>query len=173
MSTGPLPKQVNYRKLAQETGKLEGFIRLDQCERLAGSILETSGEVQVKLSFRKARKHRFLVVGKTDVVVRLECQNCLTPLEFQLQVDVRYFIVNDADVEIPEGEDSLVCEGEMIRPVDIIEDELILGLPMVSRHSDGDCPESHIHINENSPVEGATHKPFAALAELKDKFKRS
>lgn len=173
MSIGPLPEQVNYRKLAQETGKLEGIINLDRCERLADSIVETSGEIQVKLSFRKARKHRFLVVGKADVMVKLECQNCLTPLEFRLQVDLRYFIINDVDVEIPEGEDSLVCEVEMIRPVDIIEDELILGLPMVARHSDGNCPESHSHINDNSPVEGATHKPFAALAELKDKFKRS
>ena len=48
--------------------------------------------------------------------------------------------------------------------VDIIEDDLILLLPMVPRHEEGQCSEHENHFeNEHEPE---THRPFSDLARL-------
>ena len=120
MFTGPLPAQVNHRKLALEKRKLEGVIPLVAFQRLSQSLLDAKGDVTVKLEFRKGRKQQPLVVGSASVVVQMTCQACLTSMPVELNADIRHLIVASeaALLDLPVEVDGIVCEQDRIERQD-------------------------------------------------------
>ena len=70
---------------------------------------------------------------------------------------------------MPEGYEALlVGDDGMLRPADVVEDELILAVPVVPVAPDTDLVEKDWGAPEEE-VERAN--PFAALSALKDKQK--
>lgn len=179
MVTGTLPEQVNYRKSANENRKLEGSIPLAKFSRLSKSLENDVGAVEVKIEFRKGRKQKALLVGTASAKVTLMCQRCLSEMSYNLAVSIRHFVVEseEALLDLPQEENSILCLEDRISLVGIFEDELIVELPMVSKHllSDeggkGKCRVEH--ENDATPVKANTHRPFAGLSDLKNDFKRS
>jgi uncharacterized protein len=80
---------------------------------------------------------------------------------------------------LSENEDAMVAPGNVILVVDLIEDELILAMPMIPRHEEGQCPETDCEPKAISSQEGrdvqevpTTYRPFADLAKAIDKQKK-
>ena len=91
-------------------------------------------------------------------------------------------IVNsEAELEaLDEEDDGLICSEDQLLLADLLEDDLILSLPMVSRHAKGECPADGVSMllasraamdldqdqrqAENPTKE--TYRPFAGLADL-------
>ena len=154
--------------MVNDHAKLEGTIPLERFTRLTQSLKNDKGNVQVELGFRKGRKHRTGIVGKAKVSVGLECQACMDLLVFPLEVEVRLTLVNSEAMllELPQEEDGLVVEEKLVHLVDLFEDELIIGLPMVARHTDGECGDRYREVEDLTPLPEAdegTYKPFAGL----------
>jgi len=176
MFPAPLPARVNHRKLATDNRKIEGLLPLSGFTRLAESLLATEGEVSAKLSFRKGRKHSTIVIGDIHVTVSLLCQNCLSPVDHELKAELHHAIVNseEALLRLEEDEDGILSLEDLIYTVDLLEDELILSLPMVAKHSSANCQvegyEADIADNQEVESEAETYKPFAGLAGLKDEL---
>ncbi|VXC28359.1 conserved hypothetical protein [Burkholderia sp. 8Y] len=109
--------------------------------------------------------------------VWLTCQRCLSPYSQHLDVDATYRIVateEEAD-EYPLDEDEIevIVGSRQFDLVDLIEEELLLSLPLVPKHSV--CPEVHESLlsasAEDEAVEGDEEaekpNPFAVLEKLK------
>jgi uncharacterized protein len=114
----------------------------------------------------------------------LACQRCLAPYEQAFNVDATYRIVESeaqAD-EFPLDDDELdvIVGSKHFDLIDLIEEELLLSLPLVPRHDV--CPEVHESLvsgageggGEDEPQEPgesgetpARPNPFAALGALK------
>ena len=175
MLTGPLPEKVDHRKLVNDQAKLEGTIPLVNFSRLVQPLKSDQGNVQVSLGFRKGRKHRIIVAGKAAVNVSLECQACLGSQDFLLEVKLLLTIVGtqSALLELPQEEDGLLVEDKLVVLVDLIEDELMLGLPMVARHADGDCDDVYRlpepPLEPLAVTEEGTYRPFAGLLDGQEK----
>ena len=79
--------------------------------------------------------------------VVLTCQRCLGDLPFDVDIERRILLARDA-VELERLEQALGLEGEAIlvanrlNLVDLVEDEVLLGLPLVPMHEPGECPET-------------------------------
>ena len=166
MLTGPLPERVDYLKLVSDRAVLQGIIPLHRFSRLAQLLENDNGNVQVRLEFQKARKRRALVVGHASIETRLICQTCLLPLTVPVEVTVRLNLVrsNQALFELNQDEDGLVVEDSLVALVDLIEDELIVNLPMVPRHETA-CYEETVERPIQAET-GETQRPFAALSEM-------
>ena len=183
MLIGTLPEQVNHRKLAVENQKLEGNIPLASFKRLIGSLESESGNVKIKLEFRKGRKRSTLLVGTASAELTLICQRCLSDMLYTSEVSLRHTVVDseDALLGLDQEEDVILCLEDRISLVDIFEDELIIALPMVSKHDlmesghdakedieEGKVAQCRVnHENDDTPVD--THRPFADLAGLQVK----
>ncbi|MBV1879406.1 MAG: DUF177 domain-containing protein [Pseudomonadales bacterium] len=169
MFKDPLPALVNHRKLAQDNRQLGGSIALSQFKRLVECLESSTGSVRVDLSFKSGRKRKTQIVGKVNGVVTLLCQRCLAPMQFELNVQIRHFVVpnDDALQTLLEHEDGIVITQDKVMLVDLLEDELIVCLPMASRHAiaeaGNECQMVAEHKNDETPVTD-THKPFAGLA---------
>ena len=107
-----------------------------------------------------------------DTVVRLECQRCLQPMNEVLRADryLRFVAGEDEAARLDEdSEDDVLALVARLDLFELLEDELILALPLVPRH--GTCPQPLDMAPASAvarPDESRPH-PFAALAALRGK----
>jgi uncharacterized protein len=101
-----------------------------------------------------------------DVAVGLACQRCLQRMVVPMAVDRRLFFVvgEDAAASLDaESDDDVLALEPALDLQRLVEDELLLALPLVPRHEV--CPEPLPFEAEPEPP--ASEHPFAALAALK------
>ena len=91
------------------------------------------------------------------------CQRCLLPMKIELIVDRHFRFVADEASALAEDDD---CEEDLLSPApdltlqSLLEDELLLAMPLVPRHATCDKPLPQ-SLDQDLP------HPFAALAGLK------
>jgi uncharacterized protein len=105
------------------------------------------------------------------VSLPLQCQRCLQPVETPIEVDrmIRFVRGEEAAAELDEQiDDDVLALQRSLDLRELIEDELLLALPLVPRHDvcPAPLPMTAGEIEASAPSEDAAH-PFAALAALK------
>ena len=158
--------------MAEQEARLEGLLPVSAFPRLAELLVSPAGEIQVRLQFRKGKKHRVFVAGTCSGEVTLLCQACLEPVSVKVEAPVSTLLVESVGelMALPQEEDGLVSEGKYVALADLVEDDLILSLPMVPRHDEGQCG---LVKPTGEPPRDETYRPFAGLAGLDENFKRS
>jgi uncharacterized protein len=172
-----LPELLDPRKACAQGEAYRGDLPLAGLRRLAG-LADTGqlardqgsggGQVAYRLSFRRDDSGRDLVLGSVRGQLRLCCQRCGQPFDLAVDADLALAVVAGIDEAeaLPDAYDPLLLETPLIRPRDLIEDELILAVPAVPRHAEGSCaPPAFEAAGEDALVERPS--PFAALAALK------
>jgi len=166
-----LRKRYQVQKEVAQNGCYEGEIALSELKRL-GELLHPVGETadlgKVMLDFEFSRNEFDvpMIAGHLQTRLGLECQRCLQPLEFPLELDFRLMIDASEELLRNSSEDTLYSVDGFVDIVEIVEDELILALPLVAMHEDTSC-------NENWQASGsisdsaAKENPFAVLQQLK------
>jgi len=103
--------------------------------------------------------------------VSLTCQRCLKPVEEAVDIG-RWIRFVDTEAEAAaldvDSDDDVLALPRHLDARELIEDELLLALPLVPRHED--CPEPLAHADDESAVEeeeAERPNPFASLAALK------
>ena len=150
---------------ARDGRVLEGTLAIADLERLHDLLAEISGEVGYRLQGivgeRGQPQLRLTVSGE----VPLACQRCLQVVHFPLVVDSLLELVPEgAELSQDELEDDtrdfLPVAGEL-DVADLVEDEILLALPVAPRHEKCGLP--------GATEAGELVSPFAALAALKGK----
>jgi uncharacterized protein len=172
-----LPDYVDPWRQASLGKAFSGVVRLDELPRLADALVSTQGEARFSLEFYRDEKKRARVRGHVETALQLQCQRCLEPL--QLDVDTQMEL---AVIEVPEEAELLTAECDPVwvedgrlRLLDLVEDELILSIPQVPVHGQGECPveldfESAENLDDFQAQADETDRennPFAVLAGLK------
>lgn len=159
---------------AVATGRcFDGELSLAGFSRLKGSLTDTEGECRFRLEFgRDALGLAYVDVG-VQARLPLQCQRSLERYLHRVVIQQRLGLIADSAQEAalpPEMEPLWLGEGGEVRPAELIEDELILALPVVPIDPEADVlPFS----DEPDPALPGEEKPnpFAALAALKDQLK--
>jgi uncharacterized protein len=136
--------------------------------RLGETLLSNEGDVTVKLDF--SYKVGFACLkGYVSAKVLVECQRCLKPMETELVGGFKFALVNSEDEFdlLPEEFEPYLLEGEEQSVIDLVEDELLLSLPMVTVH-DNACSVFMTKQEEAMKAQKEAAHPFAALKALKD-----
>lgn len=96
---------------------------------------------------------------------RLRCQRCLGALEHPVRIATRLLLRDQAELDALDDDeeefDSVLAETQL-DVLDLLEEEILLSLPISPMHETGEC---HTAGGENAG-KGKEH-PFAALANLK------
>jgi uncharacterized protein len=99
----------------------------------------------------------------------LECQRCMQPMSLNLEIDERVALVaSEADAaRVPAELEPVLAPGGRISIAELITEELLLTLPIVALHGDGEsCAAAPPQTAADAEHAQDTHKPFARLAEL-------
>lgn len=145
----------------------DGRLPLSGMPRLREALAEAEGDCRYEIEFgRDALGLRFVEL-RIEAKLPLTCQRTLERFLYPVRVTQRLGLITDEAEEaaLPEGMEPLLlgADGEL-NPAGLVEDELILAIPVVP--IDPDAPE----VMANWPADAAEDEkpnPFAALAALK------
>lgn len=182
MKDRPLdPRRLDLPALCRQGAVLEGQWPQAELSRLGESLLAVAGDTlpppvqwraQGVLRPVKGGEPELWLALQAGTTVALQCQRCLQPMAEVLAVDCRLRFVADEDEAArldEESEDDVLALTGRLDLQALVEDELILALPLVPRHDV--CPQplpmSAGEVADDEPAEPARPNPFAALARLR------
>ncbi len=152
---------VNPRELAYQGARLQAELSLRQVEKLHDLVLgEGADTVSVSLEFTLDDCARPRMRCRILGLVHLECQRCLAPIAMDLDRIWCAVLVDSEEQaqKIPPREDVLVVQQTEVNIVQLIEDDLLLSLPMAPKH---------IGCTQPARAEvAASVSPFSILARL-------
>ena len=162
-----LPQTVDLYRLAVAGETHAGRVKQSVFKRVVSAEPAAERWVDVSLQFGIEQGVRYLrgrLTGEFAVV----CQRCMGPME--LLVDTHFalgFVRNkEEESRLPGQFEALWVEQMEMDLLSIIEDELLLAMPMVALHPSAECPvriDSTV-VNEQAESDRAT--PFSVLAAL-------
>ena len=151
--------------------KISGFERLawiieDDLETLDPDKLRPDWRDKVvagRLSFGFADAHGGLPMlqGKVAATVDSVCQRCLGTLELPLAVELRLLFGGDESTAASDdGYEVWELEEDELRPLDLVEEALIMTMPLAAMHVDSKACAAP---GKDEEVPGDRIRPFAAL----------
>lgn len=149
--------------------QFEGRVPLSALSRLEGSLADVEGECGFTLEFGQDALQVPFVELTLDAGLPLVCQRSLERFVFPVQTVQRLGLIRDEadEAALPPGyEPLLVPEDGTLRPLDLLEDELVLALPVVPVAPGSEPVEGTWAGTEEEQMAAS---PFAALAALKKK----
>lgn len=164
MSSSALPRQADLRKLAAASATVAGELGFPALPRLQPLLLESEGKAQVSLVLSQDDEGYRSITGRIAARATVQCQRCLGGLELELDVPVSLAMVW-AEKEIPSlpsRYDGIVVGADPVDLYDLVEEELLLALPLVASHEPGECPARQGGTDAGEE-KAAKLNPFAVL----------
>ena len=168
--------RLNLRTLAQEQGVVEGRLALNELPRLESFLAGAPESSYVDWRLRGFMRNQ--AGGQPQPMVELQvqaelpmlCQRCLQPA-MQKILDVALFRLVEDEPELTleelEAEDEALCLQGLTDARALVEDQILLALPLVPMHDA--CPQPIVAEglwNEPAAMRERP-SPFAVLAKLK------
>ena len=170
MSNGPIPPHVDPRKLADRGATLEGALPLADLQRLCDPLADNVGVVRAKFVFERDERRSAVMHSSIDVEVKMVCQRCLELVALPVHSECSYAVVKEgaSTQSVPQGYDVLELGEDPLDLPALIEEELLLALPIVPMHDPEDCQQpAGLEEPEPSEDEVSRSNPFSVLAQLK------
>jgi len=163
-----LSQAINPLRLAKSRERIEGSLPLGSFERLKDDLLEKTGTLEYQLVFDIDESGACVIQSIIDAQLMLECQRCLHPVVIEIHKSSLLGLVKDKDEidNLAVEYEPLQLDEDTISVQSLIEDELILAVPLSPLHAENECSGSQTLEQINAD---AKPKPFAVLAELKKK----
>ncbi|MDX1496439.1 MAG: YceD family protein [Salinisphaeraceae bacterium] len=172
--TSGLPPRISTTRGQFVEKAYSAQLELAALPRLRDALEGDTADIQVEMElgwdkhWRRPSMHLIM-----HLKLSLQCQRCMQPMQWSSQVE-NHLLLNSGsdDFEGPEAMDIAQAEEGEVETLSLIEDEILLALPLVPLHaSDTPCGKTEVdEIAEESPVDNArADNPFAALAALKTK----
>jgi uncharacterized protein len=170
MSGERLPVHIDPIRMADTRRLFQGEVTLAEMPRLVEALQDDDGKVSVSLEFGTDEEGIRFMRGQVQAEVTLICQRCLEPMRHQVDNDFALGLVRSETEaeELPSHYEPLLLDGKPLFLRDVIEDEMLLALPIVPRHPAQEC-EAQLESGETEAEQdgGERDNPFASLAELK------
>ena len=141
------------RLLAGQQAILKGEIAVASLTRLAKMLGSDEGAVQVRFAFDQRQQQDITVDIDYEATLEVVCQRCLEPFTITLAQRASLAIIEPGGSEdyAPDGYEPLLLDEARLQPLALLEDELIMALPLVPRHADekdcGPLAERVTHMN--------------------------
>ncbi len=170
----PLRDRRPVNELVRDSQTIEITEEISAFERLAAAVqadLEALEEGSDAGNWRETRVSGWLqfghsdahpgarvLEGQLDVELPATCQRCLGLMRLPVSTELAYELKGPDDVPEAghEGLETWELDEALIRPIDIVDEALVMALPLVAAHDD--CVEV-----DASEQKATTTTPFASL----------
>lgn len=172
-------RRLDVDAFARGAAVLEGTWPVADLRRLLDACHPDAASASAAVQWRVRGEVRPAPAGASQIWLHLEidaplvlvCQRCLGPVAQQQRIErsLRFVAGEDEAARLDAESDDDVLE--LTRSLDLqalVEDELLLGLPLVPRHETcpPDAPARYEGATDAPASDGRPH-PFAALAALR------
>ena len=157
-------RPVDVERLADVGESREFDLPLGELPRLTPALASTDGLARCRVTFAREQGQPVATVA-VNARLGLRCQRCLKPVWTDVDSESRVrFVTDPASVDENDLgiEPTLAPEGR-IALRDLLEEELLLSVPIVPRHDDPrECDGLEVEEDEAEEMQ----RPFAGLGEL-------
>ena len=133
-----VPESLDAWRMVVARRRFDGQVSLAELTRLQGLVADTDGECSYSLEFGRDEVLRVSYVELTiDTALPLTCQRSMQRFLLPVKVTQRLGLIRDEDEEssLPEEYEALlVPEDGQLRPLDLVEDELVLAVPVLLQY---------------------------------------
>lgn len=175
-----LPVRFNPSRLLGDDTVYVAEVPVGHFSRFVEALSSREGTVRAEMQFICDEDKHIAVTGHFRVLCELQCQRCMKGFEHPLDAAFNLtFVVDEAAAELlaEELDPVILDEHGQIHTVDMLEDELILQLPVSPRHDDirtcidlgyaGALTEGGgLLISEDSDEKPERTNPFAILKKF-------
>lgn len=159
-----------HRQLRVDSGRLAGrFTRLAELVAAGAVADDPDSGFAVDLHFENGDEGYPCVGIELAGEIQLECQRCLRPLRFAIDLETRLTVLqsDDQSREIADPFDAIVITPAGLDMLTVIEDEILSALPIAPIHeSVADCVVLNEGLPESINQAGTLNRPFADLSAL-------
>lgn len=170
MSEKFIPEHIDPFRYAEQSLALDGLLSIADMKRLSANVIANGDTIRVNLQFGVDEQRVTFLTGHLKTTLTLQCQRCMEPFSYEIMSDFALGIVSTLDEAnaLPERyEPALATEGSLALR-ELIEDELILNLPIIPRHELDECKVKLPSV-ESGWEKGKGENPFQVLESLKHK----
>lgn len=166
---------VNPQILCETSEDLSFNLSLNKLKRAADLIEAMDSSFLVSIHFFK-KDTKLFATGNLTGNFKLKCQRCLDAFNYNLEVELKWNLVNFIEEEQNSYEDfdQIELDGTRLGLVEVLEDEVIMAIPFIPKCKREDCKldlsaSEVLDYDSNSSPNKETSSPFAILRELKFK----
>ena len=165
-----LPITIDPYKSAQRRLVCDGVYNLLEMNRLLAVSESRSEQVKVDAKFDVDERGLVVISGTGSALVALTCQRCTETFEQLLEVNFSFSPVKNVEEadELPSYYDAIeLNENGEVNLLELVEDELLLIIPLIPRHELKDCQATADSVWGELPEELDKPNPFDVLKQLK------
>ena len=155
------PAAIDGLAFARSASMLEGKLGLESLPRLAQSgcsACVVDFVLRGEINERGKPELRLVVDGS----VRLECQRCLDSLDLPLHVAAQLQLAaSESEMAVSDDDIERVLAGREMSVTALVEDEILLALPMVPKHDR--CSAA---VDLGAKAQGSAFQALAGLKKL-------
>ncbi len=163
-----MPELVDAWRMVAARSLLEGRLALSSMPRLSDALVDTdAADVVCSIEFGQDVLQTAFAEVRIEAALPLMCQRTLKRFVLPVQLVQRLGLVRDEADEaalLPDYEALLVPADGMLAPATLVEDELLLAVPLIPVAPGSESVERDWPV---SAEEETRANPFAALAGLK------
>ncbi|MGV0953330.1 MAG: YceD family protein [Fluviibacter sp.] len=170
MSSTGLPESFDPTIIARDSFVGSADVPVSDFPRLADLLTSSNAVVQVALKASLSADQRPTMTIGLAATLEQSCQRCLQPVSVVIdhmhtvewvadEAELARLDASEEDSDNPDWEFLPMPVPPKVLTLELVEDELILSLPIVPLHEACDLPEAKPQSTEDHP--------FAALARLK------
>lgn len=163
-----VPAVIDSLEFARSAQQISGQLPAASLHRLEDVLYDAEGCVDYRIRGDQDERGRPLLHLSITGPLHLQCQRCLGLLEYSVQSSNTLLVasvggLSDDELADPDAPDVVDASPEL-DVAELVEDEVLLSLPLAPRHPEGACDtRADKQDNDSAGSESA----FAKLAALK------
>ncbi len=159
----PPDRPLDALGLARSAARVEREFQVAAFERLSDRLAEPAGTVIARAEFGLQGHWPVVRLAVTANLV-LTCQRCLGPMQQKLSLESNLVFAEEGAPELPGGFEAIGGDPRKLDLAALVEDELLLGLPLIPHHEGGDT------CGLATAPAGLTIEPVAETPEMRRPF---
>ncbi len=157
---------IDSLDFARNGSEISGVVPVAEMPRLLDALENPQGILSYMVRGDLDSRSNPLLEVSIAGQCQLRCQRCLSAMDYQVGLDVRLMLRDQVALDALGDEedecDSILAEAQL-DVLNLLEEEILLSLPIAPRHDDpGACRAAG---GKNEP--GEAKNPFAVLAKFK------
>jgi uncharacterized protein len=107
--------------------------------------------------------------GALEGTVSMTCQRCMRAVPVAVEDEFKVVVVPEERADEPSGYEPVVADAARFDVRWLIEDQVLLALPLVPMHEPGQCAPADAPAAADEQPEGRRQKPFENLRKMLEK----
>ena len=161
------PQTISPLLLARNREHIKGSIGLGLLPRLKDIVAKSEGQVQYSFSFDIDQDEICIIKAYVDTRISVICQRCLKPISIDIERNsILGIFSNSEELDRLDNEyEPFELDEETISLDMLIEDELLLAMPIAPLHNNSKCKDKNTTKRLTKNIK---ENPFSVLKKLKN-----